>query len=81
MSWFIPSLHEGSALAIYEGLASGLPVITTKPSGSVVRDGIEGRIVPIRNVDALAAAMSDLYHNHEFASENVPFRPRPRRAL
>ena len=60
-----PSLHEGSALAIYEGLASGLPVITTNPSGSVVRDTIEGRIVPTRNADALADAISDLYHNHD----------------
>jgi glycosyltransferase involved in cell wall biosynthesis len=48
-----PSLHEGSALAIYEALACGLPVITTLNAGSVVRDGIEGAIVPIRDVEAL----------------------------
>jgi alpha-maltose-1-phosphate synthase len=48
-----PSLHEGSAIAIYEALAAGLPVITTPNSGSVVRDGVEGFIVPIRDVDAL----------------------------
>ena len=47
-----PSLHEGSAIATYEALASGLPVITTRNSGSVVRDGIDGFIVPIRDVDA-----------------------------
>jgi glycosyltransferase involved in cell wall biosynthesis len=49
-----PSLHEGSANAIFEGMASGLPVLTTLNSGSMVRDGIEGHIVPIRDVDALA---------------------------
>jgi starch synthase len=48
-----PSLHEGSAIAIYEALAAGLPVITTFNSGSVVRDGVEGFIVPIRDVNAL----------------------------
>jgi len=48
-----PSLHEGSAIAIYEALAAGLPVITTLNSGSVVRDGVEGFIVPIRDVNAL----------------------------
>jgi glycosyltransferase involved in cell wall biosynthesis len=48
-----PSLHEGSALAIYEALACGLPVITTENAGSVVRDGMDGVIVPIRDVDAL----------------------------
>ncbi|MDI9349830.1 MAG: glycosyltransferase family 4 protein [Candidatus Symbiobacter sp.] len=58
-----PSLHEGSALAIYEGLASGLPVVTTVPSGSVVRDGVEGFIVPIRDAAALATAIRNL-HRH-----------------
>jgi glycosyltransferase involved in cell wall biosynthesis len=55
-----PSLHEGSAFATYEALASGLPVVTTLNSGSVVRDGIEGAIVPIRDVDALVAAIARL---------------------
>ncbi len=49
----LPSLHEGSARVIYEALAAGLPVITTANSGSVVRDGVEGFIVPIRDVEAL----------------------------
>ncbi len=55
-----PSLHEGSALAIFEGMATGLPVITTLNSGSMVRDGIEGKIVPIRSVDAIAEAILTL---------------------
>jgi starch synthase len=58
-----PSLHEGSALAIYEALASGLPVITTLNSGSVVRDGIEGRIVPIRDSQALVEKILELKNN------------------
>ena len=60
-----PSLHEGSALAIYEALASGLPVITTPNSGSVVRDGVDGFIVPIRDVEALKEKMLLLYQNKE----------------
>lgn len=48
-----PSLHEGSAFASYEALASGLPVVCTPNTGSVVRDGREGFIVPVRDVDAL----------------------------
>ncbi len=55
-----PSLHEGSALAIFEGMATGLPVITTLNSGSMVRDGIEGKIVPIRSVEAIAEAILTL---------------------
>jgi glycosyltransferase involved in cell wall biosynthesis len=48
-----PSLHEGSAFASYEALASGLPVVCTPNTGSVVRDGVEGFLVPPRDVDAL----------------------------
>jgi glycosyltransferase involved in cell wall biosynthesis len=57
------SLHEGSAFVTYEALASGLPVITTPNAGSVVRDGVEGRIVPIRDVEALMAAIEQLYRD------------------
>jgi len=48
------SLHESSAMTIYEALASGLPVVTTPNSGSVVRDGVDGFIVPAGDVAALA---------------------------
>jgi alpha-maltose-1-phosphate synthase len=64
-----PSLHEGSAIAIYEALASGLPVITTPNSGSVVRDGIEGFIVPIRDVEGLKEKILLLYENRELREE------------
>jgi glycosyltransferase involved in cell wall biosynthesis len=60
-----PSLHEGSALAIYEAMASGLPVITTHNSGSVVRDGEEGFIVPIRDIEALMEKILLLYQDEE----------------
>ncbi len=60
-----PSLHEGSAVAIYEALACGLPVITNPNAGSVVRDGEEGFIVPIRDVEALMEKILLLYKNPE----------------
>ncbi len=41
-----PSLFEGSAVVTYEALACGLPSIVTPNAGSVVRDGVEGLIVP-----------------------------------
>ena len=50
----LPSIAEGSAEVTYEALASGIPVITTKAAGSVIRDGIDGFIVPEGNADALA---------------------------
>ena len=42
----MPTLHESGVLAIHEALASGLPVITTPNAGSIVRDGVEGFLVP-----------------------------------
>jgi glycosyltransferase involved in cell wall biosynthesis len=55
----LPSLAEGSAEVTYEALAAGLPVITTAASGSVVRNGIDGRIVSERNVRSLTAAIAE----------------------
>jgi len=59
-AFIFPSLHEGSAMAINEALASGLPAIVTANSGSIVRDGVEGFLVPIRDIDALADRMARL---------------------
>ncbi|MFP4331384.1 MAG: glycosyltransferase family 4 protein [Spirochaetaceae bacterium] len=59
----LPSHKEGSAKAVYEALASGLPVVTTPEAGSVVRDGIEGRIVPAGDASALAEAIHHYYRN------------------
>jgi glycosyltransferase involved in cell wall biosynthesis len=55
-----PSLHEGSALAIYEALASGLPVIATANAGSVVEEGRQGFLVPVGSVASLAERIRQL---------------------
>ncbi|HEX2117211.1 MAG TPA: glycosyltransferase family 4 protein [Alphaproteobacteria bacterium] len=60
-----PSLHEGSAFATYEALASGLPIVTTRNAGSVARDGQEGFIVPIRDVEALMDRIERLYRDKD----------------
>lgn len=56
----LPSLAEGSATSIFEAMAHGLPVVTTRASGSVVRDGREGHIVPPRNSTALSDALASI---------------------
>jgi len=55
-----PSLFEGSAVVTYEALACGLPSVVTPDAGSVVRDGLEGFVVPPRDVETLAARMARL---------------------
>lgn len=56
--FLIPSLCEGSATVCYEALARGLPVIATTNTGSVIRDGIEGFVIPIRDSHAIIAMLT-----------------------
>ena len=48
-------------------IAAGLPVITTKNSGSVVRNGLDGFIIPVRNTEAVREKISYLFENPEIA--------------
>ena len=61
----LPSLAEGSAGVTYEALAAGVPVVTTRAAGSVVRDGIDGRIVPERDPLALAEAVAEIVEDRD----------------
>jgi glycosyltransferase involved in cell wall biosynthesis len=67
----LPSLAEGSASVTYEALASGLSVITTEASGSVVRDNIEGFIVPERDPTVLAERIEELVENRQLRDRMV----------
>jgi len=58
-----PSLEEGGAKVTYEAMASGLPLIATENSGSVMRDGIDGFLVPIRDSRALGEKIRYFYEN------------------
>lgn len=55
----LPTLSEGLAHVVLEGLSFGLPIVTTEASGAgdLVRDGENGFIVPERDAEALAAAI------------------------
>lgn len=61
--YVFPSLVEGSSKSVYEALACGLPVITTFNSGSIVRDGLEGFIVPVQDVESLKEKILFFYRN------------------
>ncbi len=60
-----PSLFEGSAVVTYEALACGLPSVVTPSAGSIVRDQVEGFLVPPRDVDLLAERMEQLGNDPE----------------
>jgi len=63
--FLLPSICEGSATACYEALAYGLPVIATPNTGSVVRDGLDGYIVPIRDSEAITDRIERLAANRD----------------
>jgi starch synthase len=58
----LPSLIEGMPLVVLEAMACGVPVITTTHGpGDVVRDGIDGFFVPIRDPEAIAMRLQQLH--------------------
>lgn len=63
----LPSLWEGLPLALLKAMAAGLPVIATPVSGveEVITDRVNGRLVPPRQPEALAAAVLELFNRPE----------------
>ncbi|MEQ1862189.1 MAG: glycosyltransferase family 4 protein, partial [Chthoniobacteraceae bacterium] len=63
-----PSECEGSAKSTYEAAACGLAQITTRESGDVVQDGVNGLIIPPNDPDALAEAILRLYKDRDLCA-------------
>ena len=57
----LPSHREGFPRAAMEAAASGLPLVATDIRGcrQVVDDGVNGRLVPVRDAAAIAAAIAE----------------------
>ena len=57
--YVLPSYYEGMPRTVLEAMAMGRPIITTDVPGcrETVVDGDNGFLVPVKDVDALAAAM------------------------
>lgn len=70
-----PTLAEGSARIAFEALAAGCYLITTPNAGSVVVDGVGGRLVPPLDPRAVATAVDELWDERgrldEISSHNA----------
>jgi glycosyltransferase involved in cell wall biosynthesis len=58
-----PSRAEGSARVVYEAMAAGLPVLTTRQAGSVVTDGVDGIVIEAGDRRALLLGLERLFDN------------------
>lgn len=61
----LPSLAEGSAGVTAEALGAGIPVVTTRAAGSIVRNGLDGIIVPESDPEALAEAVRSIVEDRD----------------
>ncbi|RYE55496.1 MAG: glycosyltransferase [Sphingobacteriales bacterium] len=70
-----PSYCEGSARVIFEAMAAGCYIITTPNSGSIVADGIHGKIVNCGDVsgmrEAIEYALSNLVEIEKIGRNNA----------
>ena len=58
----LSSLSEGYSIALLEACAAGVPIVATDAGGNgeIVRDGKNGRLVPVRDAGAFSAALVEL---------------------
>lgn len=61
------SKHEGGPMAVLEAMAAGLPVVVTDVpgTGEVVKDGVNGLVVPLGDPRAVAEATRRLWSDDE----------------
>lgn len=64
-TFILPSYHEGTPKTVLEAMAMGRPIITTDAPGcrETVTDGLNGFLVPVKNVNILAEKMLWMIEN------------------
>jgi glycosyltransferase involved in cell wall biosynthesis len=65
------SIEDGFGMVIIQAMACGLPVIATTNTGGedIIRDGKDGFVIPIRDVEKLKEKLLYLYENPEICKQ------------
>ncbi|WP_373034675.1 glycosyltransferase family 4 protein [Sulfurimonas sp.] len=63
--FILPSLADGFAMVVPQALSCGLPVIVTESTGAkdIVKEGVNGFIIPPANKNAIKEKIEYLYNN------------------
>jgi glycosyltransferase involved in cell wall biosynthesis len=66
----LTSVNEGTPVTIIEALAAGRPTVATNVGGvaDVVRDGVDGFLVDVGDVDTMAARLAELAANRRLGA-------------
>jgi len=68
----MPSIQDGFGMVILQAMACGLPLICTTNTGGddlITKDGEEGFVIPIRDVEALKEKILYMYNNQDICKE------------
>jgi glycosyltransferase involved in cell wall biosynthesis len=67
----LPTAYEGTSQSIFEAMAQARPVVATTAGGIPYQltDGVEGRLVPYGNVEALGSALLGILNDNRLAAE------------
>ena len=66
-AFLLPSANEGTPVVAIESLAAEVPVVATRVGGvpDVVRDGVDGFLTEVGDVEAIAARLAELARDPE----------------
>ncbi|MFF8276469.1 glycosyltransferase [Streptomyces lateritius] len=69
----VTSLRESFGMTIVEAMRCGLPVVSTDCHGprEIIEDGVDGRLVPVDDVSAVARALRELIEDDELRAKTA----------
>jgi glycosyltransferase involved in cell wall biosynthesis len=67
----LPTSYEGTSQSIFEAMAQGKPIVSTMVGGVPYQltDGVEGRLVPYADSEALGSAIIQILEDRRLSSE------------